>query len=1181
MGMVFNASVLIRAVDYASSVLRNVGMAADAAHNKVRGLNSANIGQAQGVVLKNMVQQLNTATSSLHAFKGASSNMHAMYAFGQMERAINQTRQELSLLGFGKTKAEIEALEGQLHSFVGQRMDNLRDQIKLTEKAIEEMKSSMHAEQYAEDIKKAEAALKEYKRELADTDPVKKMAEVNGYAVQRVFGKDVIVKPITKQLDLAKAKLYGFFNRDLAFVANWTYNTIDKAAKRIVGSTSTIAEQRQKINQLATAYQTLGTTINTMVTPYVLIATAAFGMLGAKYEEAYSKFQSQTLTPDIQMPEYKDLIVDVHVETGAAYVETGKLFSYLKNQLGETEKTIAATATEAITLAKPWDQANEKVAESIRKITDETKLKKPQVLDMFALSLKKNQGDIEKATKDIQDYLTIYKKLSGGGKVSNTEVLVSAKSTFLKEALEQDKQFQNLTQKAGELQEKLKNAKTPKEELAIREKLKNVTAEMSKIQGDAAKKAEEYAQQQLKLFNELNKTDGSKAYETVKNAGGPIAELLKAIRGFGAALLELFKALAPTLTAIANGLTAAAKAATNFLRAHPGMAQFIAYSLAGAAAVTVLVGALAPVAWLLLRSRGLFQALGQSITVAANGGKAVLDPMVTALTKRFTLFRNAIIGLPRVLTALFPALLTMFRALPGAIASFAIQFVKVNPLLSAFSLLAMVAIDNWDRVGPILTKMWNDVKFAFQPLFDALKEANSTIWPQLKDILHQISQVAGDGLVAALEALAPVIHEIAGAINYLLSSGWGKWILALLLGGLVLDKTVGSIMFLGKSMGALGKIAAPFKWFGAFVRGEKEIKNLGGAFTKLANLAKRIVFKIPGITGLAKIGQGIAWVATRFRSIMPVAGRTFSFIGRVIWGNIAPIGQLIVWVGRLGARFTWLGVKALWMGARMALAWIIGLGPVAWIIAGVTAIIAGAIVAWNTNFMGFRDKVKAVWNTIKTSAITAWNGIKSTINSVMEWLGAFPDKALQWGQNLIGMFTQGIRNKIGELKAVASEAAAAVKSFLGFSSPTETGPASNSDKWAPNFMNMFVDGMESHIPMIQSTAKRMAAMLKPDTDYSVSAHVNGNVSSEEERKSAQLKPMRSANSTNDSATPTVILQFQPGSIVVQGGGTSEENGRELMAAMDQWAKQNLPRIMSAIQRQQKTNRATYRPGLSQ
>ncbi|OAB34118.1 tail tape measure protein [Paenibacillus glacialis] len=66
-----------------------------------------------------------------------------------------------------------------------------------------------------------------------------------------------------------------------------------------------------------------------------------------------------------------------------------------------------------------------------------------------------------------------------------------------------------------------------------------------------------------------------------------------------------------------------------------------------------------------------------------------------------------------------------------------------------------------------------------------------------------------------------------------------------------------------------------------------------------------------------------------------------------------------------------------------------------------------------------------------------------------------------WGSNLISMMTSGIRSKFPSLSAAVSDAAGVIKNFLGFHSPTKEGPASNSDKWAGNFVSMFAGGLKS------------------------------------------------------------------------------------------------------------------------
>ncbi|MDO7908425.1 tail tape measure protein [Paenibacillus sp. JX-17] len=81
-----------------------------------------------------------------------------------------------------------------------------------------------------------------------------------------------------------------------------------------------------------------------------------------------------------------------------------------------------------------------------------------------------------------------------------------------------------------------------------------------------------------------------------------------------------------------------------------------------------------------------------------------------------------------------------------------------------------------------------------------------------------------------------------------------------------------------------------------------------------------------------------------------------------------------------------------------------------------------------------------------------------------------------WGSNLISMVASGIRSKFPTLTSVVSQAADVIRKYLGFHSPTEEGPASDSDRWAGNFVNMFADGLR-HEP-IQDQMKRMAGAMR-------------------------------------------------------------------------------------------------------
>ncbi|WP_139185023.1 hypothetical protein [Aneurinibacillus thermoaerophilus] len=241
--------------------------------------------------------------------------------------------------------------------------------------------------------------------------------------------------------------------------------------------------------------------------------------------------------------------------------------------------------------------------------------------------------------------------------------------------------------------------------------------------------------------------------------------MAKAWRNFANVIEQLFDALGPTIEAIGNKLTGMTAAATEFLRNNPGFATFVSHILAGGAALTVFVGLLAPLAYGLLFSKDAFLALGLAMKGMQAGAMAVLPPRVVQMTKSFDMFKKAIAGLPKMLAGLGPALATAFRAAPLALAKFVADFVKLNPMLTAFSLLATVIIDNWDRVGPVLSQIWKDVLLAFKPVVQAFQDANGSVWPAVQNALESISRIAGTVLVDALKTIEPLIRAIALAIN--------------------------------------------------------------------------------------------------------------------------------------------------------------------------------------------------------------------------------------------------------------------------------------------------------------------------------------------------------------------------------------------------------------------------------
>lgn len=146
------------------------------------------------------------------------------------------------------------------------------------------------------------------------------------------------------------------------------------------------------------------------------------------------------------------------------------------------------------------------------------------------------------------------------------------------------------------------------------------------------------------------------------------------------------------------------------------------------------------------------------------------------------------------------------------------------------------------------------------------------------------------------------------------------------------------------------------------------------------------------------------------------------------------------------------------------------MNPIGLVVVAVT----GLVTAWTTNFLGIRDTTQKVWDTVK-------NIFSNIINEVDNIINAFKNM-YEWGKNAISGFVQGIEDGIAKIKEVAGKIGNTLKGFLGFESPPKEGPLSDSDKWMPNMMDMFADGIVSSKAGLTAAVKTTASIIKQVKD---------------------------------------------------------------------------------------------------
>lgn len=122
-----------------------------------------------------------------------------------------------------------------------------------------------------------------------------------------------------------------------------------------------------------------------------------------------------------------------------------------------------------------------------------------------------------------------------------------------------------------------------------------------------------------------------------------------------------------------------------------------------------------------------------------------------------------------------------------------------------------------------------------------------------------------------------------------------------------------------------------------------------------------------------------------------------------------------------------------------------------------------------------------------SQAALSFGGMSSSAKSAidltrrqLESLSTISSKGSTWGSNLISMMASGMLSQIPTLTSAVSNAAKIMHNYLGFSSPTKEGPASKSDKWAPNFVSMFTDGLRPD--SIQERMNVIAGTMRDGVD---------------------------------------------------------------------------------------------------
>lgn len=216
---------------------------------------------------------------------------------------------------------------------------------------------------------------------------------------------------------------------------------------------------------------------------------------------------------------------------------------------------------------------------------------------------------------------------------------------------------------------------------------------------------------------------------------------------------------------------------------------------------------------------------------------------------------------------------------------------------------------------------------------------------------------------------------------------------------------------------------------------------------------------------VAKVGPALptffANFATAATNLIGPATDLSGALGTLL-SNLSP--EAVTAIAGLVVAFQALGaIIPVVRTAMIAFDIVMAANPVGILIAAIAALVVGIIYAYN-NFDTFKGYVDGLWSKMKelaswiatvfTNAWTAlissirntWNAVTgavgAAIDTVIALFKALPDKALDWGKNLLKSFAEGIMDSIPGLRSAVDFAASLIPDSWKQNSPAKRGPLS-------------------------------------------------------------------------------------------------------------------------------------------
>ncbi len=396
----------------------------------------------------------------------------------------------------------------------------------------------------------------------------------------------------------------------------------------------------------------------------------------------------------------------------------------------------------------------------------------------------------------------------------------------------------------------------------------------------------------------------------------------------------------------------------------------------------------------------------------------------------------------------------------------ALEWIKEKTGLELWELLAMAAgplgalvvliARNWGKIKEVARTIWGGILDVVRTILGGFIKLNATVWREIWSLVSSVWGNMGELAKSVFGAIWGYITATWNNIKNATSAIWGAiW------------------GFLSGQWGII-KTAAGNIWqaIGDLITGKIDLR------TAVKTIWNEIAKFFSATWGNIRKTASTIWsaISKLLKDQWELSKKTASTIWTAIakffadtWNNIKITASNIWNAIKTFLSNTWNSIRQnateIWNAIKRAME-----NPM-----------RAARGALETITNSIRSSVSSAWqrtySTISSLGSSIFNALTSPFRSAQSYISGIVSDAYYWGRNLIRNITDGITSRLSSVRSAVSNVASTVKSYLGFSSPTKEGPGRDADRWAPNLISMYAQGMLQNAGMVEGAVSAIAQQL--------------------------------------------------------------------------------------------------------